>query len=191
MVNYSIGKLGNPGKPAEAKKYYGRVQFTDTLDLTQFAQHIAHHSSKYNEGDIFAVLCSAVECLEELVKLGYKVSFGKLGAFYPSMSSEGAASIDDFTVDNIRSLSVNWDRPKRLDDIKDGVNFNKVFSRALQAAMMKKLSTFESDELLEQVNALQKNNHAVTPGDGQQPGNDNAGGNDSSSGGSGEEDPNL
>ncbi len=191
MVNYSMTKLGNPGKPAEAKKYYGRVQFTDTMDLTQFSQHIAHHSSKYNEGDIYAVLCSAVDCLEELVKLGYKVSFGKLGSFYPSMSSEGAASIDEFTTDNIKSLSVNWDRPKRLDDIKEGVSFNKVFSRALQAAMMKQLSVFESDELLEQVNALQKDDAAVSPDEGTQPdeGEENGGG--STSGGSNNPDPNA
>ncbi len=159
--------------------------------LTQFSQHIAHHSSKYNEGDIYAVLCSAVDCLEELVKLGYKVSLGKLGAFYPSMSSHGAATLDEFSADNIRTLSVNWDRPKRLDDIKEGVNFNKVFSRALQAAMMKKLTSFESDELLEQVNALQKDNAAVSPDENTQPDGGEESGGGSTSGGSGNPDPNA
>ncbi len=107
-------------RPEEAKKYYGRVQFTDTFTLEQFAEHVAAHNSKYDEGDIFIVMRTAVECLEELVKLGYKVSLGKLGAFYPSVSSIGAATYEEFTGDNIRALSVNWDRPKRLDDIKEG-----------------------------------------------------------------------
>ncbi len=190
MINYSISKLGNPGKPAEAKKYYGRVQFTDTLDLTQFAHHVASHSSKYNEGDIYAVMCVAVDYLEVLGKLGYKVSFGKLGAFYPSISSQGAASLNEFSADNILSLSVNWDRPKRLDDIKEGVTFNKVFSRALQATMRKKLSTFESDELLEQVNALQKDVSAVSPDKDEQPGDGTDSGGSTSSGGSNNDDPN-
>ncbi len=133
-------------------------------------------------GDIFVVMRTAVECLEELVKLGYKVSLGKLGSIYPSVSSTGPATREEFTGENIRALSVNWDRPKRLDDIKDGVTFNKVPSRAVQAALMKNLADYDIGEMLEHINAFQKNDSAVLPDDGSPNGGNDTGGGGSSGG---------
>ncbi len=52
MINISLSKLRNPMKPEEARKYYARVQFTDTFTLEQFAAHVAAHNSKYDEGEL-------------------------------------------------------------------------------------------------------------------------------------------
>ncbi len=191
MINISLSKLRNPMKPEEARKYYARVQFTDTFSLEQFAAHVAAHNSKYDEGDIYLVMRTAVQCLEELVKLGYKVSLGKLGAFYPSVSSTGAASRAEFTEDNIRSLSVNWDRPKQLDNIKEGVSFNKVLSRSLQAALMKNLADNDTEEMLDYVNAYPQGDAAVKPDEGEVPEGGESSGSGTSSGGSNNPDPNA
>ncbi len=191
MINLSLARMGNPAKPNEPKKYYGRVQLNDSLTIYQFAEHVASHCSKYNRADILAVMTTTFECLKELVKDGKKVSLGEMGSFYPSVSSTGADTMDEFTADNIRSLSVNWDRPAEMDDMKAGVTFNKVLPRAAQALMWKSLAQGEVlDELKECVNAYQQNDSAVTPDEEPQPGEDNDGSGDTS-GGSGEEDPNL
>ncbi len=190
MIQISLSKSGSPTQQ-EDKKFHARVQFTEVLSLQQFSEHVAHHNSKYDEADIFAVMKISMSCLQELVKQGYKVSLGALGAFYPTVTSIGTDTMEEFTSDNITSLSINWSRPKALNDFKDGVTFRKVPSRAIQAAMMKTLESGKSDEMLDYMTSLQEGDSAVEPDENGPENGGNTGNNGDTAGGSGEEDPNL
>ncbi len=141
----------------------------ETLNLHRFAAHMANHNSKYSRGDIYAVLEGAVHCMSELVKQGYKVSLGDLGAFYPSISCEGADSIADFSTDNIRALSMNWDRPAALDNMKEGASFYRVPTRAVLSASLKAENDGKADEVIERYDNRGEGDSALTPGDGTAP----------------------
>ena len=56
MINYSIAILGTrPGTPKAQiveTKAYGVAQVDESVDINQFAQHIASHGSVYAKGDI-------------------------------------------------------------------------------------------------------------------------------------------
>ncbi len=189
MITYSVFYKTNPADPAQPKKAYGRVQINEVMDLHQFSNHIATHNNKYSRGDIYAVLETAVRCMSELVRMGYKISLGDLGAFYPAISCEGAESIAEFSTDNIRSLSMSWDRPAALDNMKEGASFYRVPTRAVRAASLKAENDSKAGELIEQFDNRGEGDSAVSPDDSQQPDSGNEGG--GTSGGSGEEDPNL
>ncbi len=189
MITYSVSYKTNPADPTQPKKAYGRVQINETMDLHQFSDHIASHNSKYNRGDIYAVLETAVRCMGELVRMGYKISLGDLGAFYPSISCEGAESVADFTADNIRSLSMSWERPAALDNMKAGALFYRVPTRAVRAASLKAENNNKAGDLIEQFDHRGEEDSAVTPDDNLDAGSGE--GETSGGGGSNNPDPNA
>ncbi len=145
MIHYSVNLIGDPRDPSKPKKAHARVQVNETLDVQQLAEHIAKHNSKYNEGDIYAVLDAVGRHVKELVLMGYKVNVGKLGAFYPAISSDGADSIGAFSVDNIRSLHAKWEPSKELAEMKEAARFEQVVTHASHRAMMKEQSRRERE----------------------------------------------
>ncbi len=188
MITYSVSYKTNPAEPTQPKKAYGRVQINETMDLHRFSDHIASHNNKYSRGDIYAVLETAVRCMSELVQMGYKISLGDLGSFYPSISCEGADSIAEFTTDNIRSLSMNWDRPAALDNMKEGATFYRVPTRAVRVASLKAENDNMAGDLIEQFDNRGEGDSAVSPDDTVNP--DNGSGDTSGGGGSNNDDPN-
>ena len=69
MLNYVISILST--KPGLKKanitetKAYAVAQTSGTMDMEEFASHIAEHGSKYKRGDIYAILAEAVDCMRE------------------------------------------------------------------------------------------------------------------------------
>ncbi len=190
MINYSISMQGNPADKTKPKKAHARVQLSGVMTLDQVAQHIASHGSKYDRGDIYAVLVSAGRCMRELVLQGYKVSLGDLGAFYPSVKSHGADSAETFTAAHIKQLTMNWDKPDNMVDMAADATFQQVSSRAAQAAALKAEKEGKTNASWDSTVAPDgEGDSAVEPDQGGNQGGSNQGG--SNQGGSGEEDPNL
>ena len=80
-IKYSVaGIKATVGKNAGKVLYHPRKQQSGIIDLPGLAQHMSEHDSKYNEGDIYAVLVQAVKCIKEFAADGYKVRLGALGA---------------------------------------------------------------------------------------------------------------
>ncbi len=141
-INYSLMKrndLQNKGK----KRVYPCLQMHDVITLEQLAEHLATHGCKYNRGDIYAVLYSATKCLEELVMAGNKVSFGDLGSFYPSLVCDGTDALDEFNVNKIKALTINWEKPESLTYMPSDTSFSLVPTRRHQAALLKNLNKLD------------------------------------------------
>ena len=79
---------------------YGHVVYTETLSLSQFAQHISTHGSPFSRGTIMGVLTSMCECLVELTLDSKRVSLGDLGTFSMRLTTVGEENEDDFSVNN-------------------------------------------------------------------------------------------
>lgn len=143
MINYSVAMRPHPTDKTKPARAYATVQCTEVLDLETFASHIATHGSKYDEGDISAVLIQMVKCLRELLLDGKKVKMGKLGDFWISLSSEGAETLGDFTDENITGIRLVFTAGKEFSNLVKDAQFQTVTTRAVQAATLKAVKAGE------------------------------------------------
>ena len=144
MIDYSVSMFPVTIKGTETEKAYARTQIRDVADLPELAEHISSHNSKYNEGDVYAVLVEMVQCTREFLLDGRKVCFGKLGAFTPVVRSRGADTIADFSTNNIIALTVRWDKGAMFVDLKNDAEFNFVPTRAAQGLLKKAVRAGET-----------------------------------------------
>lgn len=127
----------NPAKRDEPLKAYATLQLNDVMNIEQLARHMSEHNSKYNRADICAVLMQCVDCMKEKFIDGNKICLGDLGTFTPSISCEGAESMEKFTADNIKSYNINFIPGPYLQNLKDSVQFEYVATRKAQQATAK------------------------------------------------------
>ena len=123
-IQYSLCSRVNQFTPSAAPKTYANLQYNGKVDLSGLAAHMVEHGSKYEEGDILAILTNAVNCVKEMLLLGYKVELGKLGTFSNSIRQHGAESSLDFNpAVNIMRLKARFTPGKALADYKDEAEF--------------------------------------------------------------------
>ena len=139
MINYSLSErysiVGDKNSPLRT---YAKAQPIKVMELDELAQHIASHGSKYNRGDINAVVIQAVECLREELLAGMKVKLGDLGAFYVSISSDGAKSLSEFNpAIHIKGLKVIWEPSASFTDLLAEATFNLVPTRDTVSRVLK------------------------------------------------------
>ena len=136
-INYSIvvrsAKPGTKKENVTSTKAYPQLQSKATVTMTELAEHIAEHGSKYNRGDIYAVLSMGVDCARELMLDGKRVQMGDLGTFYASAKVEGAETAAKCTSANIKDLKVSFRPGKRFCNLIDDADFELVPTRAAQA----------------------------------------------------------
>lgn len=129
---------GNPGDPDMPKRAYANPQSEGVLDINAFAKHITDHGSVYSRADVAAILTQAVDCIKELVLLGYAVELGELGKFSASIKSKGAKDFESFNpASNIRKVTVKWSVGAGLKNLKDVATFKRVLTREEDAAAKK------------------------------------------------------
>ena len=130
MINFSISeRSAQPGLCAEditEKRTYGTAVSSETIDLSQFARHIASHGSVYKRSDIQAVITEAVDCLREILLDGKNVQLGELGIFSIGLKTRGANSPAEFTSDNITGIHVNWTPGKEFRNLRKDAEFHLV-----------------------------------------------------------------
>lgn len=130
MINYSVIKRRNPSQPEEPQKSYACTQYSDVMDIDQFAEHIASHGSVYKRADIMAILMMSVDCMRELLLKGTKIYLGDLGSFSVAVRSMGVDNPKDFNpATHIKQVRVNWQCGERFRNLTDVAEFNLVPTR--------------------------------------------------------------
>ena len=135
-IQYSTAMMANPVKPEQAPKAYANLQLTGNVDINELAEHITEHNSVFSKGTIVGILTELSVCMRELIIQGYKVELGDLGTFAPSISSEGAASLEKFSASNIKTMGVNYLPGKAFDNLRRDAEFEKTTTRKAQAAAL-------------------------------------------------------
>ena len=135
-IQYSTAMMLNPMKPEEARKAYANLQLTGNVNITELADHITEHNSVFSKGTIVGILTELGVCMRELILQGYKVDLGDIGTFAPSISSEGAVSLDKFSATNIKDMGVNFNPGKAFDNLRRDAEFEKTTTRKAQAAAL-------------------------------------------------------
>ncbi len=136
-IQYSTAMMANPQKPDEAKKAYANIQLTGIVNINELARHIADHNTVFSRGTIVGVLTELSVCMRELILQGYKVQLGDIGTFEPTISSTGAKTKDEFTAQNIKSLTVNFRDGVAFENMRRDAEFELTSTRKAQAAALK------------------------------------------------------
>lgn len=137
-IKYSLSLRANPMKPEEAKKAYATIQLNQVLSLEDLAEHIHDHNTVFSKGVILGVLIDMTHCVKEALMEGNAVKLGDLGRFSPTITSEGAETMEVFTSEaNIKKLNVVFENGSGLDYKTEDLDFEYTITRAAQAAAKK------------------------------------------------------
>lgn len=119
-IKYSLSaRPTNPGDAESGKKVYPMAQYSELMDLSEFARHIQAHGSPFTRDVIMGVLTAAVDCLREQLVAGKKVNFGEMGAFHLTLRSDGVDDAESFDPNvHVKHIYVHWDRSKFFADLK-------------------------------------------------------------------------
>ena len=131
MLDYSVSAQTN--NITQTTLYYPKLQYQGQMSTNDFCQHLADHGSVYSKGDYLAMISNAAACIKELALEGYRINMGDFGVFYIAISSEGAETYSDFSVDLIKSAKVATRTSSAFADVLEDCNFAKVITRAQQA----------------------------------------------------------
>ena len=95
------------------------AQYSELMELKEFARHIQAHGSPFTRDVITGVLTAAVDCLREQLVAGKKVNFGDMGSFHLTLRSDGVDKAEDFDPSvHVKNIYVHWDRSKFFADLK-------------------------------------------------------------------------
>ncbi len=140
MINYSTVMRGNPSDAEAPKKAYASAQYSEVMDINEFAEHIASHGCVYKRADIVAILTMSVDCMREQLLAGQKIQLGDLGDFSIGISSTGAEKAQDYNpAIYIRRLNVNWTPGSRFQNLLEDATFNLVATRKAARQVVKAL----------------------------------------------------
>ena len=85
---------------------YAKNQVTKVMSFDDFVKHISDHNGVFTRGTVKGVVSDTCSCLVEQLLNGYKVQFGELGIFSISITCEPAATLKDFSSDNIKAVNI-------------------------------------------------------------------------------------
>lgn len=145
MINYSIAMRGNPQDEDAPKKAYASSQYSEIMDINQFAEHIASHGCVYKRADIVAILTMTVDCMREELLAGQRIMMGDLGIFSVGINSLGAESAAVYNpAIHVRGLNVLWEPGKRFENLLPDAKFNLVPTRRAARMVVKALKAGET-----------------------------------------------
>ena len=89
-------------------KWYGRIIHTETLNLDDLCDHIASHGTIFTADVVAGTVKKFVQCIQELLLEGKKVKLDGIGTFYLSAKTEGAETMDEFTMGNVKGVRLRF-----------------------------------------------------------------------------------
>lgn len=149
MIDYSIFMWKSPLKEDAVEMAYAKNQVRKVLTFDDFVKHISDHNGVFTRGTVKGVVSDTCSCLVEQLLMGNKVQFGELGIFSISITSEPAATLKEFSEDNIKEVNILFNPGEDFENLRSKAEFNLVASRAVQAATIKAVKANETSVDLE------------------------------------------
>ena len=124
-IKYKLIEKGQPGVAGGGtKKWYASIVTDGELDIDDIVKQIEKFSS-LSEADIRGVVIAVENVIQEALADSKIIRLDKLGTFYPTLSSGGAATEKDFNQSLIKSAGVNYRPGKRILDTIKSKGFEK------------------------------------------------------------------
>lgn len=137
MIDYSVYLQTNFLKPEAGERAYAKAQVREVWNGDRFVKHLADHNGVFSRGTVKGVVSDLCNCLVEQVLNGNKVYLGELGCFSASLNCESADSMEKFSEDNIKAVNLVFTPGEDFTNMISKATFNRVSSRAAQAATLK------------------------------------------------------
>ena len=127
-INYSVTQRTNPRDEMAEAKWYANAQVASNYAFDTLCEDVEKMSTA-TEGDVKAVLTTALYCIVQALRRSESVQFGDLGTFAVGLSSTGAASEYEFTAANIRHARVVFRPGRQLKDMAKTFQYKRVEAR--------------------------------------------------------------
>lgn len=125
-IKYNVIERGQPGVAGGGtKKWYAVVSNDGELTIDDLTRQIEKFSA-LSEADIRGVIIALENVIQDNLANGKIIRLDKLGSFYPSLSSNGAATAEEFDSTLIKSAKVNYRPGKRISNVLKTATFKKV-----------------------------------------------------------------
>ncbi len=124
-IKYILNTKAEPGvSGGGTKKWYASVVTDGELTVDELSKQIEKFSS-LSEADIRGVIIALENVIQENLINGKIIRMDKLGSFYPVISSNGAATKEEFNSSLIKEVYVRYRPGKRIIDTLKTAMFKK------------------------------------------------------------------
>ena len=106
MIELYLSKVTETSESEQAGKTYARVDYKETLDISDMAQHMAEHNTAFSEGLILGVLTDFVKCIREQVLNGNTVKIKNLAIFKATVEANALDKLYDADQDKTVTASL-------------------------------------------------------------------------------------
>lgn len=124
-IKYNLIERTQPGVAGGGtKKWYAVVANDGELTIDDLTRQIEKFSA-LSEADIRGVIIALENVIQDSLANGKIIRLDKLGSFYPSLSSNGAATAEEFDSSLIKGAKVNYRPGKRISNALKTATFKK------------------------------------------------------------------
>ena len=99
-------KVAEDSEREQAGKLYARVNYKESMDISDMAQHMAEHNTAFSEGLILGVLTDFVKCVREQVLNGNTVKIKNLAIFKATVEANALDKLYDADQDKTVTASL-------------------------------------------------------------------------------------
>lgn len=124
-IKYNLIERGEPGITGGGnKKWYAVATNDGELTVDDLTKQIEKFSA-LSEADIRGVIIALENVIQDNLANGKIIRLDKLGSFYPTLSSKGADTEEDFDTSYIRGASVRYRAGTRISNALKTTTFKK------------------------------------------------------------------
>lgn len=124
-IKYNLIERGEPGVTGGGtKKWYAVATNDGELTVDDLTKQIEKFSA-LSEADIRGVIIALENVIQDNLANGKIIRLDKLGSFYPTLSSKGADTEEDFDTSYIRGASVRYRAGTRISNALKTTAFKK------------------------------------------------------------------
>ncbi|AZI55574.1 DNA-binding protein [Epilithonimonas vandammei] len=124
-IKYNLIERGEPGVTGGGtKKWYAVATNDGELTVDDLTKQIEKFSA-LSEADIRGVIIALENVIQDNLANGKIIRLDKLGSFYPTLSSKGADTEEDFDTSYIRGASVRFRAGTRISNALKTTTFKK------------------------------------------------------------------
>ena len=106
MIELYLSKVTESSETEMAGKTYARVNYKQSLTISDMARHMAEHNTVFSEGSILGVLTDFVKCVREMVLNGNTVKIANLAIFKATVEANGLEVLYDAATDKTVTATI-------------------------------------------------------------------------------------
>ncbi len=124
-MKFNVIQRVNPRDLAAPRKFYAVSNAVGNMDIRRVSKRIARETA-LSTAEVMATIESFIMVIPDLLIEGQTVTLGEFGAFRLNLSSEGTDTAEEFNINNIRGLRLNFAAGKEFKKVLKTVEFQRV-----------------------------------------------------------------